>query len=126
MDKREYERRSVELHTAYEAAKRSQEQNPVPEQRSKALKEARSSYKRQQNALTAEYEATRSTDRTEEPSTSSIVSDSGGLASWLPFLIALAIAVGVKVYLKMVDRETSQEEVPAETLPQEEHRERSP
>ncbi len=122
MDKREYERRSNELLVAYEAAKRSHEQNPVPEQRSKALKELRTSYKREQHALTAEYEATNRAERTEESPEYSTKSVSRGWTYWLPIIIMVAIAVGVRACPKILERDTPQQEVPAETLPQEERR----
>jgi hypothetical protein len=122
VDKREYERRSNELLAAYEAAKRSHEQNPVPEQRSKALKELRTVYKREQHALTAEYEATNLPERTEESPEYSTESDSRGWAHWIPIIIMVAIAVGARACPNILERDNPQQEVPVETLPQEERR----
>ena len=122
MDKLEYERRSVELHAEYEAAKRANEQHPVPEQRSKALKEARNNYKRKQKALTAEYETANPAVQAEVSSELSEKSSSIEWATWLLIAIIVAVSVGVKGYLQWMDREDKQNDPPAETLPQEEHR----
>ncbi len=122
MDKLEYKRRSDELYAQYEAAKQANEQNPVREQRSKALKEARNNYKRKQNALTAEYETASPAVQTEVSYTSSEKSGSIVWATWLLIAIIVAIGGGVKGYLQWMDREDKQNDPPAETLPQEEHR----
>ena len=121
MDKSEYERQSNELYAVYEAAKQANEQNPVREQRSKALKEARKNYERKQNALTAEYEAANPAAQTEVTSKSS--EKSGSIdRSWLWWLILIILMLGGRGYLYFLEREEQQNDPPAETLPQEEHR----
>jgi len=117
MDKLEYERRSDELQAVYEAAKQANEQNPVREQRSKALKELRNNYKRKQNDLTAEYVAANPA----AASKSSEKSNSIGW-SWLYWLILIILMAGGRGYLNFLDREDQQDDPPTETLPQEEHR----
>jgi hypothetical protein len=121
MDKSEYERRSVELYAQYEAAKRANEQNPVREQRSKALKEARNNYKRKQNALTSEYETANPAVQTELTSKSSEKSDSIDW-TWLWWLIPIALVAAGRAYVIVLERESQQNDPPAETLPQEERR----
>jgi len=121
MDKLEYERRSDELRAVYEAAKQANEQNPVREQRSKALKELRNNYKQKQNALAAEYEAANPATQTVAASKSSEKSDSIGW-SWLYWLILIILMAGGRGYLNFLDREDQQDDPPTETLPQEEHR----
>ena len=117
MDKSEYERRSDELYAAYEAAKRVNEHNPIPKERSKALKEARNNYKRKQKALTAEYEAA-------NPAVSLESSEKSGSIdwSWLLWLIPVVLFAASKVYVNVLERESQQDDPPAETLPQDEHR----
>jgi len=122
MDKLEYKRRSDELYAQYEAAKRANEQNPVREQRSKALKEARNNYERKQKALTAKYEIANPAVQAEVSSKLSEKSGSIEWATWLLIAIIVAVSVGVKGYLQWMDREDKQNDPPAETLPQEEHR----
>ena len=120
MDKSEYERRSDELYAAYEAAKRVNEHNPIPKERSKALKEARNNYKRKQKALTAEYEAANPAVQTAVSLESS--EKSGSIDwSWLLWLIPVVLFAG-KAYYDVLERESQQADPPAETLPQEEHR----
>jgi len=117
MDKSEYERRSIELYAQYEDAKRANEQNPVREQRSKALKEAHRNYERKQNTLTAEYEAA-------NPAVSSKSSEKPGSIDWsgLWWLIPLLLLAGGRAYMNTVERESQQNDAPEETLPQEERR----
>jgi hypothetical protein len=120
MDKSEYERRSDELYAAYEAAKRANEQNPIRKERSKALKEARNNYERKRKALTAEYEAANPAVQTAVSSESS--EKSGSIDwSWLLWLIPVVLYAG-KACVNVLDRESRQDDPPAETLPQEEHR----
>ena len=121
MDKSEYERRSDELYAAYEADKRVIEHNPIPIELSIALKEARNNYKRKQNALTAEYEAANPAVQTAVSLESS--EKSGSIDwSWLLWLIPVVLFAAGKVYVNVLERESQQDDPPAETLPQEEHR----
>jgi len=122
MDKLEYKRRSDELYAQYEAAKQANEQNPVREQRLKALKEARNNYEQKQKALTAKYEAANPAVQAEASSKLSEKSSSIEWATWLLIAIIVAVSAGVKGYLQWMDREDKQNDPPAETLPQEEHR----
>jgi len=110
----------LELQAVYEAAKQANEQNPVREQRSKALKELRNNYKRKQNALTAEYVAANPAAQTEAASKSSEKSNSI-YWSWLWWLILIILMAGGS-YLNSLEREDQQDDPPAETLPQEERR----
>jgi len=120
MDKSEYGRQSDELYAAYEAAKRVNEHNPILKERSKALKEARNNYKRKQKALTAEYEAANPAVQTAVSLESS--EKSGSIDwSWLWWLIPVVLVAAGKVYVNALDRESQQDDPPAETLPQEEH-----
>jgi hypothetical protein len=121
MDKLEYERRSDELRAVYEAAKQANEQNPVREQRSKALKELRNNYEQKQNALTAEYVAANPATQTEAASKSSEKFNSI-YWSWLWWLILIILMVGGRAYLNSLEGEDQQDDPPAETLPQEERR----
>jgi hypothetical protein len=121
MDKLEYERRTDELYAQYDGAKRANEQNPVREQRSKALKEARKNYERKQNVLNAEYETANPAAQTEVTSKSS--EKSGSIDwSWLWWLILIILMAGGRGYFNSLEREEQQDDPPAETLPQEEHR----